>query len=442
MYIMTWRTPILTLSLVLAATVVYGQGASTPENSRRACTDGADNDGDGLIDCGDQDCAVLVFCAEQQAELEETPEACQDGRDNDRDNFADCADQDCQDFTFCAGAIPTAPTTSQPVQPAQPTQPMSQPTQPGAQPVITDAPPPTTGNFRVVTHAIPAEVTSTPPGATVAVDGIEVGQTPWRGDIPAGRPTVTIASEGFRTVELRPRISTTEDETVTISSNLPPPEGFNYRFFTLQVGLQPMGVTMGDYSDTSEGGVYFLERFLFTPARPRLGERREMLLDLGFELGFGHFFDNIYRDWDGGDCSHEPDESCQFIALDGTRMAFDDSDLESFHGFQFGAVLNMSFPIAVRGTRPILTLNLSTTLGFSVLEEIAFRLNLTTGLSIFISDFVEMRLDLVSFSMYTYGTDMCRCIRGSSGDCDWVDSSQTLVLAHYTPAILIGFRFH
>jgi hypothetical protein len=313
--------------------------------------------------------------------------------------------------------------------------------QPAPQPAVVDGPPPSTGNFRVVTLAIPAEITSTPPGATVMVDGIEAGQTPWSGDIPAGRPTIALAAEGHRTIELRPRIDSTEDETVEISSRLPPPEGFNYRFFTLQVGLQPMGMTMGDYGNTSEGGVYFLERFLFTPARPRLGERREMLLDLGFEIGWGSYFDDIGRSWWGeNDCSRTPSESAQFIALDGTRMAFDDCDLESFHGFQFGAVLNMSFPIAVRGSRPILTLNLSTTLGLSVFEELAFRLNLTTGLSIFITDFIEMRLDLASFSMYTYKVDMCRCIR-DSGDCDWVESDGTNVLAHYTPALLIGFRF-
>jgi hypothetical protein len=304
-----------------------------------------------------------------------------------------------------------------------------------------DAPPPEGGDFRVMTFATPAEVTSTPPGATVSVDGIEVGQTPWDGVIPAGRPTVTLSLEGHRTIERRPRIDTTEDETVTIDARLPAPEGFDSGLFSYQTGLQPMGLTLGNYKNLEDAGIYFLNRFMFTAARPRLGERREMLLDLGFEIGLGGFFDHVESCCFSGCDISDYDDPVEFLTYDGTRYAFREyAGLDDFHIFQLGAVLSLAFPIAVRGTRPVLAFNLSTTVGFSAFDKVAFRLNLNAGLSIFISDLVEMRLDLASFSMYTYNLELCRCLR-DGGDCDWVESDQTFALVHYTPALLIGFRF-
>ena len=50
------------------------------------CTDGADNDADGLLDCEDDDCAADPACLEQD---------CADGVDNDGDGRQDCADEDC-----------------------------------------------------------------------------------------------------------------------------------------------------------------------------------------------------------------------------------------------------------------------------------------------------------------------------------------------------------
>ena len=47
------------------------------------CADGKDNDGDGLIDCDDDDCDGSC------------PEVCDDGRDNDGDGLTDCEDEDC-----------------------------------------------------------------------------------------------------------------------------------------------------------------------------------------------------------------------------------------------------------------------------------------------------------------------------------------------------------
>ena len=47
------------------------------------CTDGSDNDGDGLADCEDDDC--VDFCMED----------CTDGIDNDGDGAIDCDDDEC-----------------------------------------------------------------------------------------------------------------------------------------------------------------------------------------------------------------------------------------------------------------------------------------------------------------------------------------------------------
>ncbi|MFT4628112.1 MAG: hypothetical protein ACI8PZ_006807 [Myxococcota bacterium] len=47
------------------------------------CQDGRDNDGDGALDCADTDCFGLC------------PELCDDGLDNDADGNIDCADPDC-----------------------------------------------------------------------------------------------------------------------------------------------------------------------------------------------------------------------------------------------------------------------------------------------------------------------------------------------------------
>lgn len=44
------------------------------------------------------------------------------------------------------------------------------------------------------------DVRSTPPGATVRVDGVIVGKTPWRGEVAAGKRQVDINLDGFRSI--------------------------------------------------------------------------------------------------------------------------------------------------------------------------------------------------------------------------------------------------
>jgi len=63
----------------------------TPE----VCTDGKDNDGDGLKDCADPDCKTQSACQEK----------CGDGKDNDLDDKIDCDDPDCGNSLECAETL-------------------------------------------------------------------------------------------------------------------------------------------------------------------------------------------------------------------------------------------------------------------------------------------------------------------------------------------------
>ena len=69
-----------------------------PENTLARCTDGADNDDNGFVDCNDFGCtrsrdqAILDYCAER---MENTLERCGDGVDNDDNGYVDCNDFSC-----------------------------------------------------------------------------------------------------------------------------------------------------------------------------------------------------------------------------------------------------------------------------------------------------------------------------------------------------------
>lgn len=61
------------------------------------CADGIDNDGNGDIDCLDTACATSAACDESQN--------CGDGIDNDLDTLTDCDDPDCLNIGFCNEAL-------------------------------------------------------------------------------------------------------------------------------------------------------------------------------------------------------------------------------------------------------------------------------------------------------------------------------------------------
>ena len=65
------------------------------------CGDGTDNDGDGLTDCEDSDCALVAGCAVSDTELD-----CTNGIDDDGDLLTDCDDSDCVGGPGCADLGP------------------------------------------------------------------------------------------------------------------------------------------------------------------------------------------------------------------------------------------------------------------------------------------------------------------------------------------------
>jgi uncharacterized protein YkwD len=77
-----------------------GEGGGGAEDGREtACTDGSDNDGDGLADCTDTDCRSARACSANGGET-----TCDDGRDDDDDGRADCDDVDCEGDAACDGS--------------------------------------------------------------------------------------------------------------------------------------------------------------------------------------------------------------------------------------------------------------------------------------------------------------------------------------------------
>lgn len=68
------------------------------EDSNTKCKNGKDDDGDGLTDCKDSECAFTLACPSQ---IENTAKLCDDGWDNDSMSGADCADFKCAPFPNC-----------------------------------------------------------------------------------------------------------------------------------------------------------------------------------------------------------------------------------------------------------------------------------------------------------------------------------------------------
>ncbi|MCP4599438.1 MAG: hypothetical protein GY847_02695 [Proteobacteria bacterium] len=87
------------------------------ETSLDDCRDEKDNDGDGHVDCEDQDCLIYAICikatsseedestlSEEPAEPAFIPESgllCRDGKDNNTDGLVDCHEVTCQRYAYC-----------------------------------------------------------------------------------------------------------------------------------------------------------------------------------------------------------------------------------------------------------------------------------------------------------------------------------------------------
>ena len=96
---------ILTLAWFVAPLLAAGTAWAQAPKIETNCTDRIDNDGDGLADCGDSDCASRPEC-KPDGGPENTDERCSDFVDNDNDGRVDCDDSDCQGgvVTVCKGS--------------------------------------------------------------------------------------------------------------------------------------------------------------------------------------------------------------------------------------------------------------------------------------------------------------------------------------------------
>jgi hypothetical protein len=75
--------------------------------AREVCANRIDDDGDGLADCRDPDCAADIACRCVPTGVEATSAACSDARDNDCDGLTDCADPQCASAAACCRATAT-----------------------------------------------------------------------------------------------------------------------------------------------------------------------------------------------------------------------------------------------------------------------------------------------------------------------------------------------
>lgn len=77
--------------------------AQTPVQTETNCSDGKDDDGDTVYDCGDNDCRDAAVC-QPSGQRETTDALCHDWVDNDDDGYLDCEDFDCQGVEVCKGS--------------------------------------------------------------------------------------------------------------------------------------------------------------------------------------------------------------------------------------------------------------------------------------------------------------------------------------------------
>jgi hypothetical protein len=93
----------LWLAVLLVCTAWPASASAAPPAVETDCTDGVDNDGDLVFDCGDADCKDDPAC-QPDGRPENTAERCSDWVDNDGDGYIDCEDEDCAGTSACMGS--------------------------------------------------------------------------------------------------------------------------------------------------------------------------------------------------------------------------------------------------------------------------------------------------------------------------------------------------
>jgi hypothetical protein len=85
---------------------------SSQENTEALCSNGVDDNSNGLIDCEDLSCIQSPDVTSCRQSAENTAELCHDGQDNDNDGFADCRDPECESHgcfeatdTYCEDGV-------------------------------------------------------------------------------------------------------------------------------------------------------------------------------------------------------------------------------------------------------------------------------------------------------------------------------------------------
>lgn len=93
-------------SLLSARTALAEDGSEDGSDdgpTETNCTDGKDNDGDLVYDCGDHDCHDDPAC-QPDGQPESTEARCADWVDNDGNGYKDCEDDGCTTMTVCKGS--------------------------------------------------------------------------------------------------------------------------------------------------------------------------------------------------------------------------------------------------------------------------------------------------------------------------------------------------
>jgi hypothetical protein len=91
--------------LALAAALVGGMACGKDGNGgAETCDNGADDDGDGAVDCDDSECSTDAACG-ADTDPGTTDEDCNNGVDDDGDGAEDCDDSDCASDGDCAPTL-------------------------------------------------------------------------------------------------------------------------------------------------------------------------------------------------------------------------------------------------------------------------------------------------------------------------------------------------